>query len=150
MKRGIALVTVILVVAFLVVIGGITAYLVQRGLRITGITRRALTTFEAAEGGVELGVNEIWRAENEGRPINQNLRASIGGREVTVNPQRLFVVTEKGGSLEFAAAYEGVGRGVGGGGAAIFYNILSSATGGPEDRIELEVIYRRVIGIVAQ
>jgi hypothetical protein len=39
---------------------------------------------------------------------------------------------------------------VGGGGAAIFYNILSSATGGPEDRIELEVIYRRVIGIVAQ
>jgi len=150
MKKGIALVTVILVVAFLVVIGGLTAYLVQRGMRITGITRRALTTFEAAEGGVELGVNEIWAAELQGRPINQNLTTNIGNRSVTVRPVRLFVVTEKGGSLEFAAAYEGVGRGVGGGGAAIFYNILSIASGGPEDRVELEVIYRRVIGIISQ
>ncbi|MDI6850853.1 MAG: hypothetical protein QMD82_02820 [bacterium] len=149
MKKGIALITVILVVAFLLVIGGITAFLVQRGLRITGFTRKALTTFEAAEGGVELGVNEIWAAELQGRSIT-NLRANIGGRSVNVNPQRLFVVTEKGGSLEFAAAYEGVGRGVGGGGAAIFYNILSQATGGPDDRIELEVVYRRVIGVIAQ
>ncbi len=148
-RKGIALVTVILVVAFLVVLGGITAYLIQRGLRITGITRRSLTTFEAAEGGVELGVNEIWAAEEAGRNL-QAFNANIGGRTVHINPQRLFVVTEKGGSLEFAAAYEGVGRGVGGGGAAIFYNVISEATAGPDDRIELQVVYRKVIGIIAQ
>lgn len=149
MRKGIALITVILVTAFIVVIAGITAVLVQRGMKITGISRRALTTFEAAEGGVELAVSEIWAAENEGRQMDA-INREIGGRNVVATPQRLFVVTEKGGSLEFAAAYEGLGRGVGGGGAAIFYNILSSATGGPEDRIELEVIYRRVLGIVAQ
>jgi len=150
MRRGIALVTVILVTTLLVIVAGITIYLVQRGIRITGITGRTLTTFESAESGVEIGVNEIWRAEGEGRDINTNLTANVGGRTVTVTPTRLFIVPMTGGSLEFAAAYEGVGRSVGGGGAAIFYRILSQARGGPEDRIELEVIYRRVVGIEVQ
>lgn len=149
MRKGIALITVILVVAFLLVLGGITAYMVQRGLRITGTFRRALSSFEAAEGGVEIGVNEIWASAEEGRPL-QSITRNIGTRTVTITPTRLFVITERGGSLEFAAAYEGVGRGVGGGGAAIFYRILSISRGGPEDRIELEVLYRKVIGIIAQ
>ncbi len=149
MKKGIALITVILVVAFLLVLGGITAYMVQRGLRITGAFRKALTSFEAAEGGVELGVNEIWASTEEGRPL-QSLTRTIGQRTVTVIPTRLFAITEWGGSLEFAAAYEGVGRGVGSGGAAIFYRILSQSRGGPEDRVELEVLYRKVVGIIVQ
>ncbi|MGB9824342.1 MAG: hypothetical protein ACPLN0_05475 [Candidatus Hydrothermia bacterium] len=149
MKKGVALITVILVVAFLVVLGGITAYMVQRSLRITGTFRRALSTFEAAEGGIEIGVNEIWSASEEGRSLGTITR-NVGQRSVTVTPSRLFVMTERGGSLEFAAAYEGVGRGVGGGGAAIFYRILSLSRGGPEDRVELEVLYRKVVGIIAQ
>lgn len=141
MKKGVALVTVILVTAFLLVIGGLTAFLVQRGLRITGISRRALSTFEAAEGGVELGVNEIWAAENEGRAMNV-INQVIGGKEVSSRPQRLFAITEKGGSLEFAAAYEGLGRGVGGGGAALFYGILSRA----EEDLRIESNWRSYIG----
>ncbi|MEO0230489.1 MAG: hypothetical protein ABIL77_02910 [candidate division WOR-3 bacterium] len=149
MRKGIALITVVLVVAFLVVLGGLTAYMVQRGLRITGTFRRALSSFEAAEGGVEVGVNEIWASAEEGRSL-QSITRNIGYRTVTVTPVRLFVMTEKGGSLEFAAAYEGVGRGVGSGGAAIFYRILSQSRGGPEDRVELEVLYRKVVGIIVQ
>ncbi len=149
MRKGIALITVVLVVAFLVVLGGLTAYMVQRGLRITGTFRRALSSFEAAEGGVEIGVNEIWASAEEGRSL-QSITRNIGYRTVTVTPVRLFVMTEKGGSLEFAAAYEGVGRGVGSGGAAIFYRILSQSRGGPEDRVELEVLYRKVVGIIVQ
>lgn len=50
------------------------------------------------------------------------------GVEVKVDIDRLYSYALPGGSLEFAAGYEGVGAGAGGGGVGILYSIDSQGT----------------------
>ena len=149
MRKGVALITVILITAFLFVIAALTIFLVQRSTHMAGVSRRYLSTFEVAEGGVDAGVNEVERAYEEGeRP--SDLSQTVNDFANIVNINVLFVTLAKGGSIEFAAGYEGIGKGAQSGGAAIFYRILSDARGKSEERVQLEVIYRKVIGIVAK
>ena len=51
-----------------------------------------------------------------------------GGVSVNVDIDRLYAYALAGGSLEFAAGYEGVGAGAGGGGTASLYSIDSQGT----------------------
>lgn len=55
--------------------------------------------------------------------------ANIGqGVSVSVDIDRMYPITLAGGSIEFAAGYEGIGAGAGGGGVAVLFKVTSQGT----------------------
>lgn len=56
------------------------------------------------------------------------LITNLNGVTVNIDIDRLYSYALPGGSLEFAAGYEGVGAGAGGGGVGILYGIDSQGT----------------------
>jgi Tfp pilus assembly protein PilX len=57
-----------------------------------------------------------------------NTRATINGFTITGDIDRLYAVPKAGGSLQFAAGYEGTAGGAAGGGVDIMYRIDCQAT----------------------
>jgi hypothetical protein len=52
-----------------------------------------------------------------------------------------------GGSIEFASGYEGIGGGAAGGGISLFYRIDSIGQGVSDTKSNIEVVYRKVLGV---
>lgn len=143
-RRGIALVTVLVIIAVLFIASSATLYLVTQSVKISSSQIRYEGTFQAAEGGIDIGIEKVLTSYNEGSPLS-SWSGTLGSYSVNVNPEFLFVMPMTGGSILFAEGYAGIGQSAAKGGAALFYRITSSATS-RTGRTGLEVIYRKVVG----
>ncbi|HDM89956.1 MAG: hypothetical protein DRQ06_00730 [Candidatus Hydrothermota bacterium] len=144
--RGIALITVLILLAAAMLVGIYAIYMTTKGLEITGGVRRYSNALEAAQAGVDLGVAEIEKSFVEGGdPSDQE--TDLGSYHVKVEIKRLFAAHVTGGAVEFAAGYEGLGKGSAGGGTAVYYRIISTARGPRSSRVQIEALYRKSINI---
>jgi len=70
-----------------------------------------------------------------------NAGLTIGGSTVNIDIDRLFARPKPGGSLVFAAGYEGVGAGAAAGGVEILYRISCYSAGGMQTMGQVVGVY---------
>ncbi|MCD6125225.1 hypothetical protein J7J62_08670 [bacterium] len=149
-RRGVAMLTVIMVVIFMMIIVGISIHLLVKGVKVTGSSRRYLTTFEAAESGLEIGFAKIEEAVMQAQDISV-VPLNVAGKSVTVTVEQLFSGVVSGANIAFGGTgYEGIGTGISSGGSAVFYRLQSTATGPKKEKTTLETVYRKIVGIRAR
>ncbi len=80
--------------------------------------------------GPTLNQEIMGQLDNNADDVNTapNTVANIGGFTVRGDIDRLYVKTKAGGAIMFANAYDGMGSGLAGGGADIFYRVDCTAT----------------------
>ncbi|MGQ9618315.1 MAG: pilus assembly PilX family protein [Candidatus Aminicenantia bacterium] len=79
-EKGIALLTTLVVMVFMLIIGALTLYISVVSMRVSGIAKGYLTAFEAAESGVEEAISKILTTQ---APItDENERKIIRGTKV--------------------------------------------------------------------
>lgn len=144
-RKGIALITVLVIIAVLFMASATTLYFITQSLKISGSQVRYEGTFQAASGGVDIGIDRILTSYDQGTQLSV-WSGNLGNYAVNVDPEFLFVMPVTGGSILFAEGYSGIGQSAAKGGAALFYRIASIASS-PTGRTGLEVIYRKVIGV---
>ena len=144
--KGIALITVLLLLAAAMLVGIYAIYMATKGLEITGGIRRYTNAMEAAQAGVDLGVAEVEKSFIEGGD-HSDQETDLGSYHVKVAIKRLFAAHVTGGAVEFAAGYEGLGKGSAGGGTAVYYKIISTARGPRSSRVQIEALYKKSINI---
>jgi len=148
-RPGIALVTVIMVLLFMLILTGLVLNLLSRGAGILGSSRRYLSIFEAAESGIELAMINIEIAARQGTAVDDS-PAGVDGRTVELTIEHIFTGTVAGANIVFGGTgYEGVGTGISSGGTAIFYRIESDAEGPVAEQAVIETAYRKIVGIGA-
>ncbi|MEN3045243.1 MAG: hypothetical protein ABDH37_08560 [Candidatus Hydrothermales bacterium] len=126
MKKGVALITTILMASLLTILIGTALFLVSRGIFVTGGEERFVSAIEAAEGGIERGVWQIRRFISGLDNLDpRNFR--IGSYDVTVDPEMVTVYQRSGFNLRFAAAYLGLGYSEAGGALGQVFLIASEA-----------------------
>ena len=148
-EKGIAMATVLLVLAMVGVAATFFLLIINKSFKITASSFRYLSAFEAAEGGIDYALVEIENAAEQGEAISSQ-GISMGQKDVTVQVQPLFRGAIEGSNINFGSGYEGIGGGAAGGGVAIFYLVSSSARGERGEKVELESVYRKVVGILAR
>ncbi len=147
--KGVALATVLLVLAMVGVAATFLLIVTTKSFKITSSSFRYLTAFEAAESGIDYALVEIEDATQKGEAINPQT-IKIAKKDVTASISPLFTGAVEGSNINFGSGYEGIGGGAAGGGVAIFYLVSSSARGERGERVELESVYRKVVGILAR
>ena len=147
--RGIAMITVMLFLVFMMVIAALVIRAVVKGIQVSGSSRRYLSTFEAAESGIEWGMVEIERATESGTTYNDSTDISLGGKNVGVTISALFTSPVSGANIAFGGGYEGIGGGSAKGGTAQMYNVTADASGSAGEKVGVEVAYRKIVGIGA-
>jgi len=83
----------------------------------------------------------FYMAENLNRLRNIGITGHI---DSDVKVQRLFSKMAEGGAAQMAAGYEMLGKGAGGGGVHIIYNLEGEGTGASEARTEVGIHFRHV------
>jgi hypothetical protein len=147
-KKGIALLIAMGTMILIFVIAALGIYIVTRGLNVSGGQQRYQSSFEACEGGLEIGMLKVDSAFAAGiDPSNYN--GVIGKYNVTVDCQPLFAVMTSGAAVKFARGYFGVGQGISQGGVNLYYHIQANAVarGVTGEQVTLEIEQKKVIGI---
>ncbi len=146
-RSGIAMVTVIMILLFMLIIAGVALNLLVRGAGVSGSTRRYLSVFEAAESGVEIGMLNVEVAARQGT-VPAGGTVEVAGKNVSLTIEHIFTGTVSGANIIFGGTgYEGVGTGISSGGSAVFYRIEADAAGPVEEHAAIETAYRKVVGI---
>jgi hypothetical protein len=148
-RDGLAMITVILFLVFMLVIGGLVMYVMTRGIQATGSARRYYTAFEAAESGIEWGMVRIEEVTRTGATLTGDT-LSLDAKDVEVQLFSLFSSPVSGSGMGFGSGYDGIGRGAAGGGSSVNYRIDSNATGEQKSNVTIEVAYRKIIGVEAR
>ncbi len=73
-----------------------------------------------------------------------DLTFTVSGIGVSVDIDYLYATTAAGGAIEYASGYEGVGKGLGQGGAEVYYRINSIASGPLGTSARVGALYRLV------
>lgn len=146
MKKGIALVTAMIVMIFLLIIGGVILYLSIRNMQILSSGRRVQNVIEATEAGVEQSVNSI---ENFvlGGALDTLQHYKLGKYDVDVKVVPFYNEFVSGSGTEFSTGYESIGTETSGGGMSKIFIIHSRAKGPRGERRNLQVLYRKIIGV---
>ena len=139
MRKGVALITAIIVMALVPAMAAAAMYLSIGGLKVSSAHTRYESGLSAADGGVALGINEAIASLTESRMPSAQ-RATISGYSLEVEPDFLGVYFNIGGSIEFASGYEGLGKAASTSGTSAFYRIRSLASRGNE-RVVIEAVY---------
>ncbi len=139
MRKGVALITAILVMALVLAMATTAMLLSVRGLRVSSAYNRYESGLSAADGGLSLGITEAINSINESRMPNPQ-SATVSGYSLNVDPDFLGVYFNIGGSIEFASGYEGLGKAASTSGASAFFRIRSLASRG-SDRVIVEAVY---------
>ena len=146
-RSGIAMVTVVIILVFMMLVAGMMLKLLATGSGVAGSSRRYLSVFEAAESGVEVGMLNIENAARAGTAPGTG-PFDVGGHEVSLIIEYIFTGTVSGANIVFGGTgYEGVGTGISSGGSAIYYRIQSTAKGQANEQAIIETAYRKIIGI---
>lgn len=147
-ERGSALITFIVIGAFLLGLTAVTYFTVQRAIQVQGAVRRAVLAYESAQGGLDALFNpDSLDAAERGDTVNLGLTLPHG---YTVNAEayRLFSIPIPGTSLLFAMGYESVGASAARGGVATYILGLSEASGSAlAARNRLEALYIKLLGL---
>ncbi len=146
-RSGIAMITVIMILLFMMLIAGMILKLLVTGSGVAGSSRRYLSVFEAAESGVEMGMINIENAAFTG-VLPSNLEFSVAGKKVNVYIEYIFTRSVSGANITFGGTgYEGIGTGISSGGVAVYYRIDSDAKGKSNEESVIETVYRNVVGV---
>jgi len=147
-RPGIALLVAIGAMLIILIVASLALYLVTRAINVTGGQKRYQTCFEAAEGGLEIGMAKVDSAFSK-QTDPTGYTGVVGRYNVTVSAAPLFASTASGAAIKFARGYFGVGHGIAGGGVNLFYHVLSQATavGITSERSILELEQKKVVGI---
>ncbi len=138
-RKGVALITAILVMAFVLAMAAAAMFLSVRSLRVSGAFSRYEGGLSAADGGLAFGINEAIASITEAR-MPQEQSVSLSGYSISVIPDFIGVFFNAGGSIEFASGYEGLGKASATSGASAFFRINSVASRG-NDRVSVEAVY---------
>ena len=147
-KKGIAMLIALGTMIVIFIVAALGIYIVTRGLKIAGGQKRYQSTFEACEGGLEIGLAKVDSAFTAAvDPTNYS--GVIGQYSVTVQTEPLFATTAAGAAIKFARGYFGVGQGIAQGGVNLYYHVLAEAiaSGVTGERVALELEQKKVIGI---
>lgn len=147
MKRGIALITTILMAALLTILIGTALFIASKALFVTGGEERFGSALEAAEGGIERGSLRI-RRFLEGRESNLNPNeVSLGSYRVEIAPAAVTAYARSGFNLRFASAYLGLGYSQSGGAIGQIFLIASNAGHPSGTQMGLEALKMVPIGV---
>ena len=146
---GIAMITVLLFLVFMMIIGGLVMFTVTTGIQMSGSSRRDFSAFEAAESGLDWGMVRIEDITNTGAALVGDT-LDIDNKDVEVGVVYLFSAPVAGSNIAFAAGYEGIGKGLSSGGTAVSFRVASKAPGSQQENIALEVAYRKIVGVQAR
>lgn len=80
----------------------------------------------------------------EANPAKDTTMTMTGELDATVSVQKMLAVAAPGSAMQVAAGYAGTGKGSGGGGAHIIYNIEVSGNDADNARADLAMHYRYV------
>ncbi len=146
-RYGVAMVTVMMILLFMMIIAAVALKLLIRGSGISGSARRYLSVFDAAESGVEIAMLNIETAAREGT-VPAGGGVNVGDQNVQLTIEQIFTGTVSGANIVFGGTgYEGIGTGISSGGTAVFYRIESNAQGPVEEQTIIETAYRKIVGI---
>ncbi|MFP4458221.1 MAG: PilX N-terminal domain-containing pilus assembly protein [Candidatus Zixiibacteriota bacterium] len=148
-KDGIALITAILFLVFMVLIAALVIFAVTRGIKISGSTRREFSAFEAAESGIEWGMVKVEDIARTGAALASDT-LDIDQKDVSVQINYMFASPVSGSNIAYGAGYDGIGKGLSAGGALISYRIMSDARGASRENVAVEIAYRKIVGIDAR
>jgi hypothetical protein len=147
-NRGIALLVAMGTMILIFIVAALAIYLVTRGLNVAGGQKRYQSSFEACEGGLEIGMAKVDSAFSSGVDPS-DFSGVVGNYQVSVVTEPLFAATVSGAAIKFARGYFGVGQGISQGGVSLYYHIQAAAqaTGITQERVALEIEQKKVIGI---
>ncbi len=146
-RKGIVMVVTIIVLMLILIAGSLALFLVSRNIYVTGGQQRAYTAFQAAEGGIERGMQLVDVNFHQGIVNIPTDTIDISKYNVSVDPEFLAVVTMAGAAMEFAVGYLGIGVSAAKGGAFHLYSIFSDAERHLGARSGIETVQKKVIGI---
>jgi Tfp pilus assembly protein PilX len=81
---------------------------------------------------------------------NPDFSINVSNQNINIDVDRIRADTLEGGSIEFAAGYEGIGAGASGGGIAIYYIGDSQADGAVSTRSNVEIVHRKVLNVAGE
>ena len=146
MKRGIVMVVTIIVLMLILIAGSLALFLVSKSIYVTGAQQRGYTAFQAAEGGIERGMQLVDINFKEGNVNIPPENINISGYDVQVKPEFIGVFTQAGAAIEFAVGYLGYGIAASKGGSYHLYSIFSDAGRERGAQSNLETVQKKVIG----
>ncbi|MBU0674355.1 MAG: hypothetical protein KJ950_06905 [Proteobacteria bacterium] len=88
-----------------------------------------------------LGDGSFYMDENVTGDVKIRMKGDL---KAEIRPQRLVAKITKGGALQVAAGYAGIGKGLGGGGATIVYNLVSTGHDADQTQTDLAMHYRYI------
>lgn len=99
--------------------------------------------YDSGNGGTIQIMNDgvFYMDANE---LENTVLRMTGDIAATVVTQRLVTKKSKGGALQMAAGYAGLGKGAGAGGAHIIYNIMATGSDSDQSRTDLALHFRHV------
>ncbi len=149
-RPGIAMMTVVLILLFMMIIAGVSMNLLVRGSGIAGSNRRYLSVFEAAESGVERGMLAAEIAVETGAtPGDTTL--NLDDKNISLALQHLFTSSVSGANIAYGGSgYTGLGTGMSSGGSAVFFRIVSDAQGTVRERSTIETAYKKIVGVAVR
>lgn len=145
MKRGIVMVVTIIVLMLILIAGSLALFLVSKSIYVTGAQQRGYTAFQAAEGGIERGMQLVDINFKEGNVNIPPENINISGYDVQVKPEFIGVFTQAGAAIEFAVGYLGYGIAASKGSYHL-YSIFSDAGRERGAQSNLETVQKKVIG----
>lgn len=146
-RKGIVMVVTIIVLMLILIAGSLALFLVSKNVYVTGGQQRAYTAFQAAEGGIERGMQLVADNFAQGNVNIPMDTINISAYDVIVDPEFLTVLTQAGAAMEFAVGYLGIGIAASKGGAYHLYSIFSDAEREIGARSNLEAVQKKVIGV---
>ena len=146
--KGIALIVALGTMILIFIVAALAIYLITRGLNVAGGQKRYQSTFEASEGGLEIGLANVESAFSSGADPDSFV-GRIGSYNVTVTAQPLFRSTVAGAAIKYSRGYFGAGQGIAKGGVNLYYHIRSQAValGVSAEEVILECEQKKVVGI---
>jgi hypothetical protein len=147
-RPGIALLVALGTMIVILLVASLAIYLATRAMSVTSGQKRYQTCFEAAEGGLEIGMAKVDSAFTH-QTDPTYFTGTVGRYNVTVAADPLFASTASGAAIKFARGYFGVGHGIAGGGVNLYYHVLSRAVavGITGEQTTLELEQKKVVGI---
>ena len=146
MNKGIALLTALFSLVLMLVIGSLALFLVVKSMRVSQGQARYQSTFEATEGGIEIGMAEVdtaFRLESSDSIVRTVKQDLSNAQHIETTPQFISTVPVTGGAYPPHHGYEGIGASMAHGGAVALYIIPAEGRGPTRVRVNIDVIMKK-------
>ncbi len=145
-KKGIALVTTIIILTVILIMASMALFLVSRGIIVTATQKTIRDAFAASLSGIEYGLKVVDDAFRGNTGALGYTQKKIEGFDVDIYIEDLGSSLLGGGLATMARGYSGIGKSASGGNIAIEYLVYSQSKR-DKLRYRLSEVYRRVPNI---